>query len=66
MAKKKKGGKGEVLVVQSKMKDFVRSKGCNVSSDVMSGLNERIQTVLTEAVARCKSNGRKTLRAADL
>ncbi|MBK7893089.1 MAG: hypothetical protein IPJ84_20205 [Bdellovibrionales bacterium] len=69
MAKKaKKGGKagkGEVLVIASKMKDAIRKQGCNVSSDVVDALSAKIHSMIGEACGRCKDNGRKTVRGYD-
>lgn len=61
----KKGGKKEVLVIASKMKEAIRKHGCNVSSDVVDTLSAKIHDLIGEAAARCKSNGRKTVRGAD-
>ncbi len=69
MAKAKKSGKkaakGEVLVIASKMKDAIRKHGCNVSSDVVDALSAKIHSMIGEATARCKDNGRKTVRGYD-
>lgn len=70
MAKKKaaKGGakkSGEILIVGSKMKDAIRSNDCNVSSDVIEALNERVHSLIADAVKRCQANGRKTVRGTD-
>ncbi len=68
MAKKKSGkktSKGEVLVIASKMKDAIRKQGCNVSSDVVDALSAKMHEMITEACARCKDNGRKTVRGYD-
>jgi len=66
MAKKaKKGGKKEVLIVGSKMKDAIRSAGCNVSGDVIDYLNEKVHALIADAVKRAKENGRKTVRGYD-
>jgi histone H3/H4 len=70
MAKKKaaKGGakkSNEILIVGSKMKDAIRSNDCNVSSDVIEALNERVHALIADAVKRCQANGRKTVRGTD-
>lgn len=66
MAKKaKKGGKKEILVVGSKMKDAIRSSGCNVSGDAIEYLNEKVHALIEGAVQRAKENGRKTVRGYD-
>jgi hypothetical protein len=67
MAKKgpKKAGKGEVLVIASKMKDAIRKHNCNVSSDVVDALSAKVHSMIAEAAGRCKDNGRKTVRGYD-
>jgi len=58
----------EVLFVKSKIRDYIKSKGCNTSGDVIDGpaLNEAIINVLDAAIARAKANGRKTVQEKDL
>jgi hypothetical protein len=66
--KKSKGG-GEDLgnvVVASKIRQFVRGKGVNMSSEVIPALNDVVLGLLATAVKRTEGNKRKTLRPADL
>jgi len=72
MAKAKKAAKkckvedlGNV-VVASKVRAFVRSKGVNMSSEVIPALNCVLLGLLAKAVTRTEGNKRKTLRPADL
>lgn len=67
---KKKAGKGsakknEILIVGSKMKDAIRSSGCNVAGDAIEHLNAKVHAMIANAVARAKENGRKTVRGYD-
>lgn len=65
----KKAAKGAdvgSLVVASKVRQFVRSKDVNMSSEVIDALNGVIAELITKAVGRTQANGRKTLRPADL
>ncbi|MFX0077021.1 MAG: hypothetical protein ACFE96_16360 [Candidatus Hermodarchaeota archaeon] len=68
MAKKKAGAKAEALFVKSKVRDYIKSKGCNTSGDVIDGdsLNDAILEVLDKAIGRAKANGRKTVQEKDL
>ena len=59
MAKKK------ALAVKSAVKSSM-PKGVRVSGDFMNALDKRIADLLADAVKRCKANGRKTCRPADL
>ncbi len=75
MAKAKKAGKaggkkgkedlGNV-VVASKVRQYVRGKGVNMSSEVIPALNVVVLKLLDAAVIRTAGNKRKTLRPADL
>ena len=58
----------EVLFVKSKIREYIKSKECNTSGDVIDGpaLNEAIITILDAAIGRAKANGRKTVQEKDL
>ena len=64
----KKGATAEVLFVKSKVREYIKSKGCNTSGDVIDGdsLNKVIIDVLNAAIGRAKANGRKTVQEKDL
>ena len=68
MAKKKGGAKSEALFVKSKVREYIKSKGCNTSGDLIDGdsLNDAIIEVLDAAIGRAKANGRKTVQEKDL
>ncbi|MFO7797146.1 MAG: hypothetical protein ACQERB_07035 [Promethearchaeati archaeon] len=69
MAKKKAAAAStETLFVKSKVRDYIKSKNCNTSGDVIDGdaLNKRIIEILDKAVERAKANGRKTVQEKDL
>ncbi|HIJ69976.1 MAG TPA: hypothetical protein HPP87_01280 [Planctomycetes bacterium] len=63
---KKKGGKKEVLVVASKVKAYIKSKGAMTSSDAIGSLNEHVHAILDAAVKRTKANRRSTVKPQDL
>ena len=65
MAKK---GAVEALFVKSKVRDYIKGKGCNTSGAVIDGpaLNNAIIEVLDKAIARAKANNRKTVQEKDL
>jgi histone H3/H4 len=58
----------DALFVKSKVRDYIKSKGCNTSGDLIDGksLNDAIQNVLDKAIGRAKANGRKTVQEKDL
>jgi histone H3/H4 len=58
----------EPLYVKSKVREYIKGKGCNTSSGVLDGdtLNNLIMEMLDESVRRAKANNRKTVKARDL
>ncbi|MHA1291238.1 MAG: DUF1931 domain-containing protein [Promethearchaeota archaeon] len=68
MAKKKTTSKVDALFVKSKIREYIKGKGCNTSGDLIDGdaLNNAIIEVLDKAIARAKANGRKTVQEKDL
>ena len=64
----KKAAAADVLFVKSKIRDYIKSKGCNTSGDLVEGpaLNNVITDILDKAIARAKANGRKTVQEKDL
>ena len=62
----KKCAKVEVMVVASKVKAYIKSKGCMTASDTLGALNCKLACVLEHAVARTKANKRSTVRPQDL
>ena len=63
---KKKGG--DSFIVKSKVKEYIKSNGCNSSRDIIDGdaLNNVIIKILDKAIARTKANGRKTVKGKDI
>jgi len=56
----------EVLIVTSKVKDYIKGKKCQTSSEVVDALSKKVEKILDDAVARTKGNGRVTVKAYDL
>ena len=63
----KKAG-SDPLFVKSKVREYIKSKGCNTSSGILDGnaLNDIIAGLLDKAVSRAKGNGRKTVKGKDM
>jgi len=67
MATKKAVKKAKVqLVVGSKVKEMIKSKGCKTAGDTLDALNDAVASMLQDAVARAKANKRSTVRPQDL
>ena len=56
----------EVLVVGSKVKGYVKKKGCMSSGDLLAALSDVVRDLLDAAVKRAKTNRRSTVRPGDL
>jgi len=58
----------EALFVKSKVREYIKGKGCNTSGDLIDGpaLNDAIIEVLNKAIGRAKANNRKTVQEKDL
>jgi histone H3/H4 len=57
---------GDVLVVQSKVREAVKNGGANMSGDFAEALSAKVADMVSKAVERAKANGRKTVRGYDL
>lgn len=67
MAKKKAAKKArEMMLVQSKVKEYVRGSEMMCSGELIEALNEVVGDLLDRAVARADNNGRKTVKAQDI
>jgi histone H3/H4 len=56
----------EMLVVGSKVKNYVKASGLMSSSDVLDALNAAVYELLDKAVQRAKANSRKTVQGRDV
>lgn len=54
------------FVVQSRVKEHIGAADMNVAGDLVDALSVKVEQMLDEAIKRCESNGRKTVRPADL
>jgi len=65
---KKEDTKRDFLIVKAKVREYIKSKECNTSGDVIDGdaLNDALKAILDKAIERAKANGRKTVQTKDL
>ncbi|MDD5326924.1 MAG: hypothetical protein PHY02_03805 [Phycisphaerae bacterium] len=61
MAKKK-----ESLVVASKIKAYIKSKGMMTSADALETVSDKVYCLLDKAAERTKANRRSTVKPQDL
>jgi hypothetical protein len=69
MAKKKaaaKGAKCEPLVVASKIRAYIKSKGMMTASESLEAINCKVYCILDAAMKRTEANRRSTVKAQDL
>ena len=56
----------ETLVVVSKVKEYVKEKGCQTSETAVEALSDAVRELLNKAVARAQANGRATIKDRDV
>ena len=56
----------DMLIVQSKVRAHIKSKGGLTSGEALCALNDFVYRRLDKGVERAKANGRSTVKAQDL
>ncbi len=57
---------GEVLIVASRLKDFIREQSeFNTSADVLDVLSDHVRLLALEAIEAAREDGRRTVKARD-
>lgn len=59
-------GSKEMLIVGTKVKNYIKAKGVMSSADVLEALNAALYDLLDKAVERAQGNGRKTVQGKDV
>ena len=62
----KKCDKPDMMLVASKVKAFIKSKGCMTSAEALGALNCKVACLLGKATERTKANRRSTVKPQDL
>ena len=57
---------GTILVVASKVREHLKSKGVKVSGDLVPALNKKVMWLLDQAAERTKANKRSTVKPQDV
>jgi len=65
-AKAAKKAEKEMLVVTSKIKAYIKSKGMMSSSETAPALNDCVYAMLDAAIKRTEANRRSTVKPQDL
>ena len=66
MAKKAKKKERDVLVVASKIREYVKSNDCNTSGEFIGELSNTVYDLIDKAINRAQGNNRKTIQAKDV
>jgi histone H3/H4 len=56
----------DVLVVASKVKEYIKSRGAKTSGETIPALSEMLSKALDEAINRARANKRSTVKPCDL
>lgn len=56
----------ETLIVVSKIKDYIKSKGCQTAGDAIPALSDEVRKLLDKAIERVHANGRQTVKPQDI
>ncbi len=56
----------DILIVASKLKDYIKSKDSQTSGELVEALSDKVYKLVDEAIARTKGNGRVTVKDYDL
>ena len=56
----------EVLVVASKVRNYLKEKGVKMSSELVPALNKKIQEILDAGASRAQGNKRATVKPYDV
>ena len=57
----------EVLVVASKIKNYIREQsGMNTSAGVLDALSDRLRVICDQAIENARRDGRKTVKDRDV
>ena len=56
----------EVLIVASKVKEYIKSKDCQTAAETVDALSDKVYKILDEAIKRTKENDRVTVKNYDL
>ena len=56
----------EMLVVGTKVQNYVKEKGLMSAAELLDALNDSVYDLLDDAIERAQANGRKTVKGRDV
>ena len=57
---------GDILVVASKVRNYLKEKGVKMSGDLVGALNDQVKHLLDGAASRTTANKRSTVKPQDV
>ena len=57
---------GDMLVVQSKVRELAKKSKLRLSGDAVASLSKRVEGLLKDAGDRARANKRQTIKASDI
>lgn len=57
---------GDMLIVKSKVRDYVKKKKMNFGGDAATELSKEVMKMIDKAAARAKANRRSTIKGRDI
>jgi histone H3/H4 len=57
---------GDMLVVQSKIRELAKKSKLRLSGDAVASLSKRVEGLLKDAGDRARANKRQTIKASDI
>jgi len=60
------GETGEVLIVASKVRGYLKGKGVKMSGELVAALNGKVKAHLDDAANRARANKRATVKPQDV
>lgn len=57
---------GDILVVASKVRGYLKEKGVKMSGELVGALNDQVKHLLDGAAGRTKANKRSTVKPQDV
>lgn len=56
----------DMLIVKSRVQEYIRDQGCSPTENALDELNEALKDKIEEATNRTEGNGRKRVKRVDI
>lgn len=65
-SKQRRNSDTQILVIASKVKEYIKGKGLSSSGDLPEALTRKLKHILDEAAERTKASKRSTVQSRDI